>query len=308
LGERLLLHVSSGLLWKELRDHRYDVRRRPVLQRRHLRGDHHRRLHLPLPSQLHRLQLREEAGPLQQQTLSERRAVLGPRSERAVSLSARLRRRQLPGQRRRLRDGPLPERRDLSRRRQRLHLFLHAGLHRQELQRAIRRLRRTSVPKRRHVLHPLHRAGVPVPQRLHGTELRVHAAVQFQAGSTPNFKPFLHHHQHLLRPHRPAAGSGGGCCLHEEKEEHSRAGKQLRDIAVYNDLETVNNLGGSEREAFLSPNGLFKISNGAARLSLSLCPDGRSGYRHNPAENHQARGERQDFTWRDEAGLSAALR
>lgn len=84
--------------------------------------------------------------------------------------------------------------------------------------------------------------------------------------------------------------------------------KQLRDIAVYNDLETVNNLGGSEREAFLSPNGLFKISNGAARLSLSLCPDGRSGYRHNPAENHQARGERQDFTWRDEAGLSAALR
>lgn len=84
--------------------------------------------------------------------------------------------------------------------------------------------------------------------------------------------------------------------------------KQLRDVAVYNDLETVNNLGGSEREAFLSPNGLFKISNGATRLSLSLCPDGRSGSRHDPVENNQSRGERQDFMWRDEAGLSAALR
>lgn len=84
--------------------------------------------------------------------------------------------------------------------------------------------------------------------------------------------------------------------------------KQLRDIAVYNDLETVNNLGGSEREAFLSPNGLFKISNSTARLSLTLCPDGRSGYRHNPAEGNQARGERHDFMWRDEAGLSSALR
>lgn len=84
--------------------------------------------------------------------------------------------------------------------------------------------------------------------------------------------------------------------------------KQLRDIAVYNDLETVNNLGGSEREAFLSPNGLFKISNSTARLSLTLCPDGRSGYRHNPAESNQARGERHDFMWRDEAGLSSALR
>lgn len=81
--------------------------------------------------------------------------------------------------------------------------------------------------------------------------------------------------------------------------------KQLSDTAVYNDLETVNNLGGSEREAFLSPNGMFKISNSTARLSLTLCPDGRSGYRHNPAEGGLARGERQDFMWRDEAGLGS---
>lgn len=84
--------------------------------------------------------------------------------------------------------------------------------------------------------------------------------------------------------------------------------KQLRDIAVYNDLETVNNIVGSEREAFLSPNGLFKISNSTARLSLTLCPDVRSGYRHNPAESNQARGDHHDFTWRDETGLSSALR
>lgn len=79
--------------------------------------------------------------------------------------------------------------------------------------------------------------------------------------------------------------------------------KHLRDIAVYNDLETVNNLGGSERDAFLSPNGLFKISNSTARLSL--CPDGRPGYRHNPVESSLARVEHQDFVWRDEAMLSS---
>lgn len=86
--------------------------------------------------------------------------------------------------------------------------------------------------------------------------------------------------------------------------------KQLNDIAVYNDLETVNNLGGSEREAFLSPNSLFKISNSTARLSLSLCPDSRSGYRHNPVEGTLARADHQDFMWRDEAmlGLGAGLR
>lgn len=91
-----------------------------------------------------------------------------------------------------------------------------------------------------------------------------------------------------------------------KRRRTQRGRKQLRDFAVYNDLETVNNLGGSEREAFLSPNGLFKISN--STVGLSLCPDGRSGYRHNPAEKNQARGERQDFTWRDEADLSFALR
>lgn len=86
--------------------------------------------------------------------------------------------------------------------------------------------------------------------------------------------------------------------------------KQLTDIAVYNDLETVNNLGGSEREAFLSPHGLFKISNSTARLSLSICPDGRSGNRNNPVESSLARAERQDFMWRDEAmlGSGAGLR
>lgn len=86
--------------------------------------------------------------------------------------------------------------------------------------------------------------------------------------------------------------------------------KQLSDIAVYNDLETVNNLGGSERDSFLGPNGLFKISNSTARLSLSLCPDGRSGYRHNPAESGLARGQRQDFMWNDEVavGTGAGLR
>lgn len=81
--------------------------------------------------------------------------------------------------------------------------------------------------------------------------------------------------------------------------------KQLSDIAVYNDLETVNNLGGGERDAFLGPNGLFKISNSTARLSLSLCPETRSGYRHNPVESSLGRGERQDFMWRDEAGLGS---
>lgn len=79
--------------------------------------------------------------------------------------------------------------------------------------------------------------------------------------------------------------------------------KQLSDSAVYNDFETVNNLGGSERDSFLVPNGLFKISNSTARLSLSLCPDGRSGFR--PVESSLVRGERQDFMWRDEAGLGS---
>lgn len=82
--------------------------------------------------------------------------------------------------------------------------------------------------------------------------------------------------------------------------------KQLSDIAVYNDLEAVNNLGSSERDAFLSPNGLFKISNSTARLSLTLCPDGRPGYRHNPVESSLARAERQDFMWRDDAMLGSA--
>lgn len=81
--------------------------------------------------------------------------------------------------------------------------------------------------------------------------------------------------------------------------------KHLSDTAVYNDLDTVNNLGGSERDAFLAPNGLFKISNSTARLSLSLCPEGRSGYRHSPAESSLARGDRQDFMWRDEAALGS---
>lgn len=81
--------------------------------------------------------------------------------------------------------------------------------------------------------------------------------------------------------------------------------KQLSDAAVYNDLDTVNNHGGSEREAFLSSNSLFKISNSTARLSLSLCPDGRSGYRHNPVEGSLARGDCQEFMWRDESGLGS---
>lgn len=70
-GERLLLHLSSGILWEELWDHCHDLCRRSLLQWRHLCGDNDRRLHLPLPSQLHWLQLWEEAGPLQQQALSK---------------------------------------------------------------------------------------------------------------------------------------------------------------------------------------------------------------------------------------------
>lgn len=76
LGEWLLVHMPSGFLWKELWDHCYDMCRWSVLQRRHLCGDHDWRLHLPLPSELHWLQLWEEAGPLQQQTLSERWVAL----------------------------------------------------------------------------------------------------------------------------------------------------------------------------------------------------------------------------------------
>ncbi|CAL8266999.1 unnamed protein product [Merluccius merluccius] len=105
-----------------------------------------------------------------------------------------------------------------------------------------------------------------------------------------------------------------------------RGRKQLSDMAVYNDLETVNGMvsggggggGGSlssEREAFLGPNGLFKISNSTARLSLALhAADSRPGYRHNhPAEGSLARGERrslspgQDFMWREEAALGSGL-
>lgn len=86
--------------------------------------------------------------------------------------------------------------------------------------------------------------------------------------------------------------------------------KQLSDSAVYNDLETVNNLGGSERDSFLGPNGLFKISNSTARLSLTLCNEERPGYRQNPVESSLARAERQDFIWRDESslGLGSGLR
>lgn len=81
--------------------------------------------------------------------------------------------------------------------------------------------------------------------------------------------------------------------------------KQLSDITVYNDLESVNNLGGNEREAFLGPNGLFKISNSSAHCSLTLCPDGRSEYRHNSAEIGLTRAERQETVWRHEAGLGS---
>ncbi|XP_056141186.1 delta-like protein B [Lampris incognitus] len=86
--------------------------------------------------------------------------------------------------------------------------------------------------------------------------------------------------------------------------------KQLSDIAVYNDLESVNNLGANEREAFLGPSSLFKISNSTARLSLSISPDGRSAYRQ---ENGLARGERhslslgQDFMWREESGMGSVM-
>lgn len=101
-----------------------------------------------------------------------------------------------------------------------------------------------------------------------------------------------------------------GILFLRRRRRRTEGRKQLNDIAVYNDLETINNLGGSEREAFLSPNSLFKISNSTARLSLSLCPDGRSGYRHSPVEGTLARADHQDFMWRDEAmlGPGAGLR
>ncbi|MEQ2190726.1 hypothetical protein XENOCAPTIV_007197 [Xenoophorus captivus] len=97
-----------------------------------------------------------------------------------------------------------------------------------------------------------------------------------------------------------------GILFLRQRRRRMEGRKQLSDIAVYNDLETINNLGGSERDAFLSPNGLFKISNSEARLTLTLCPDGRPGYRHNPVESSLARAERQDFMWRDEAMLGSA--
>lgn len=133
----------------------------------------------------------------------------------------------------------------------------------------------------------------------------------------PSFKPALRQ-----ASHHPSAAVTVSCVLtllllalvagavlvRRRRRRSQQGRKPLRDVAVYNDLEAVNNLGGGERDAFLSPNGLFKISNSAARLSLSLCPDGRSGYRLNPGEGGQARGERADFSWRDEAALSSALR
>lgn len=96
-----------------------------------------------------------------------------------------------------------------------------------------------------------------------------------------------------------------GVIFMRRRRKRLQGSKQLSDVAVYNDLDTVNNHGGSEREAFLSPNSLFKISNSTARLSLSLCPDRRSGSRHNPVEGGLARGDCQEFMWRDESGLGS---
>lgn len=70
-GQQLLVRLSSGLLREELRGQRHDVRRRAVLQRGHLPTRRRWRLHLRLPAGLCRLQLREEAGQVQQQPLRQ---------------------------------------------------------------------------------------------------------------------------------------------------------------------------------------------------------------------------------------------
>ncbi|XP_010863937.3 delta-like protein B isoform X1 [Esox lucius] len=81
--------------------------------------------------------------------------------------------------------------------------------------------------------------------------------------------------------------------------------KQLSDSAVFNDLETVINHFPSEREAFLGPSGLFKISNSDPRLSLAslvaLNPPGDRTGRGHVAERHSLPPS-QDYIWRGEGG------
>ncbi|KAL0994650.1 hypothetical protein UPYG_G00125340 [Umbra pygmaea] len=82
--------------------------------------------------------------------------------------------------------------------------------------------------------------------------------------------------------------------------------KHLSDTAVFNDLETVINHFPSEREAFLGPSGLFKISNSDPRHSLASLatlnpPDDRTG-RGLGAERHSL-SHGQEYIWRGE-GMS----
>uniref|UniRef100_A0A8K9XMS0 Delta-like protein n=1 Tax=Oncorhynchus mykiss TaxID=8022 RepID=A0A8K9XMS0_ONCMY len=84
-----------------------------------------------------------------------------------------------------------------------------------------------------------------------------------------------------------------------------RSRKQLSDTAVFNDLETVINHFPSEREAFLGPSGLFKISNSDPRLSLASLvslspPDDRTG--RGLGGEHRSLSPGQDYLWRGESG------
>ncbi|XP_023824567.1 delta-like protein B [Salvelinus sp. IW2-2015] len=84
-----------------------------------------------------------------------------------------------------------------------------------------------------------------------------------------------------------------------------RSRKQLSDTAVFNDLETVINHFPSEREAFLGPSGLFKISNSDPRLSLASLvslspPDDRTG--RGLGGEHHSLSPGQDYLWRGESG------
>lgn len=60
---------------------------------------------------------------------------------------------------------------------------------------------------------------MPVSQRLHGAELRVHTPAKFQASLAPDLPALFHHSDGLLNFGCPGTGSHYGHHVLEEKEE-----------------------------------------------------------------------------------------
>jgi len=115
----------------------------------------HQRLHLLLPTRLHRHQMRDRHQPLPVQHLSQRRSLLYHRqpARLPVLLPARLRRHDLRAAHQPVQLQPMPERRHLpaANQQRRLHLLLPARLLGAPLRIATHLLQAWGLQKRRHL-------------------------------------------------------------------------------------------------------------------------------------------------------------